>query len=158
MLTPARAQFAKPKSLQHKIGGRAADVMEQTVARFERALVQQSATFAGVIASYANDVRLALAAKPVDVDALYQGAHRIREIAGTFGYLSFARMADALCKYIEGYRRAGRPVDAQLAATLATGLLRGQTPDAHATPELKELADAAQAAVLVRLAALSPKR
>lgn len=118
----------------------------QTAQKAQTAMDAQVPALRAAILGYVEELEKAAH----DMTLVFEKAHEIRGFAETAGLVTTGRIADILCRYMDDMERAGKPLDATLAALNISAIGRAARA---------EDADAAMGdAVATELAALVAKR
>ncbi len=138
--------------LQKKLGAPVKHLPLAVLSAADKALARHAQTFDAFFQSVLDRWK---SAPNMPIDELYQDAHDLRGLAGTFDRVALGRVADALCVYIEGARNANAPADPEAVKAIRDALttcaaLEKSDPDASA-----KLAERAREAVQVKVAAFN---
>jgi len=106
---------------------------EDTVSRASRAIAAHSVDLRKAILSYAETLQAC-----GDREQLYATAHEIRGIAETAGLGATGRIADKLCRYLDGAAQAGMPTDPAAVRLHVDAIVRA----ARAADEAEQLGSA----------------
>lgn len=109
--------------LQNKIGASASGYLDAGArANAEASLLVLRNEAHAVCAARVAQMRTLLAAKGPDfIGALFQRAHDLRGVAGSFGLASLGEIADAMCLYLDDLPE-GRSANAPLLSSLVRAL------------------------------------
>jgi hypothetical protein len=144
---------SKPNWLQRRIGGPLSGHADRLVAAGKRALGAYEPKMARVLSEQQARLDALAGARELDAAALFDLAHDVRGLAGTFGYASLGLIADGLARYILACREAGAHPHDDTLRVLAQAMDQAFVKDSLGGPALADLTAGALAVVRAKLPA-----
>ncbi len=127
--------------LQQKIGGLVSTLnAEKLIAQGRGALASLDCQIVHGLAARHEEISALLRAPAPRVGELFDAAHEIRGIAGTFGYCQLGRIADALARYLSACAERGCDADPVVVLALSRALSASFVNDREGGGALANLA------------------